>query len=149
MAEGPQRLERFAVGARVRVKLPGLGGVVAHVDDGPSALGEYWHTIETQHGERREPGCNLELIPIPMTNSGTEAIRKTKASPEGGDWKFARLAIQEARKSVPENDGRAHPKVGAVVVKDNQVIGSAHRARSWDATPSTLCSNASSPKIHS
>ena len=60
-------------------------------------------------------------------NSAPEAIRKTTASPVSDDWKFAQLAIEEARKSVPESDGRAHPRVGAVVVKDNQVIGSAHR----------------------
>jgi hypothetical protein len=55
--------KRFAVGAKVRVKNPGLSGVVTHLDDEPSVLGEYWHRIETKHGERREPGCNLELIP--------------------------------------------------------------------------------------
>jgi pyrimidine deaminase RibD-like protein len=43
------------------------------------------------------------------------------------DRKFARLAIEEARKSVPENDGRPHPWVGAVVVKDGKVLGTAHR----------------------
>jgi len=42
------------------------------------------------------------------------------------DWKFAKLAVQEARKSSPE-DGRVHPKVGVVVVKDGRVLGSAHR----------------------
>jgi pyrimidine deaminase RibD-like protein len=43
------------------------------------------------------------------------------------DRKFAQLAIEEARKSVPEGDGRSHPKVGAVVIKGNQVIAQAHR----------------------
>jgi pyrimidine deaminase RibD-like protein len=43
------------------------------------------------------------------------------------DRKFARLAIDEARKSVSENDGRPHPWVGAVVVKDGKVLSSAHR----------------------
>lgn len=43
------------------------------------------------------------------------------------DRKFARLAIDEARKSVSESDGRAHPKVGAVVVKDGRVLSTAHR----------------------
>ena len=40
---------------------------------------------------------------------------------------FARMAIEEARKSVQENDGRPHPWVGAVVVKDRKVLGRAHR----------------------
>ncbi len=43
------------------------------------------------------------------------------------DRKYARLSIDEARKSVPENDGRPHPWVGAVVVKDGKVLGTAHR----------------------
>jgi pyrimidine deaminase RibD-like protein len=43
------------------------------------------------------------------------------------DRKFARMAIDEARKSVPEPDGRPHPLVGAVVVKNGQVLSVAHR----------------------
>jgi pyrimidine deaminase RibD-like protein len=43
------------------------------------------------------------------------------------DFKFARLAIDEARKSVPEDDGRPHPWVGAVVVKNGKVLSTAHR----------------------
>ncbi|SPE38913.1 putative Diaminohydroxyphosphoribosylaminopyrimidine deaminase [Candidatus Sulfopaludibacter sp. SbA6] len=36
------------------------------------------------------------------------------------------MAIEEALKSVPE-DERPHPKVGAVVVKNGQVLSKAHR----------------------
>lgn len=43
------------------------------------------------------------------------------------DRKFARLALDEARKSVPEKDGRAHPLVGAIVVRDGSVLATAHR----------------------
>jgi pyrimidine deaminase RibD-like protein len=43
------------------------------------------------------------------------------------DRKFAQLAIEEARKSVAEEDGRVHPKVGAVVVKEGHVLAMAHR----------------------
>jgi len=42
------------------------------------------------------------------------------------DRKFSRLAIEEARKSVPEDD-RVHPRVGVVVVKDGHILASAHR----------------------
>jgi pyrimidine deaminase RibD-like protein len=45
----------------------------------------------------------------------------------GQDRKFARLAIDAARQSVPEKDGRLHPSVGAVVVKSGEVIAAAHR----------------------
>ena len=55
--------KRFAIGAKVRIKNPGVQGVVTVLDDEPSSLGEYWHTIQTEHQERREPGCNLELVP--------------------------------------------------------------------------------------
>ena len=46
---------------------------------------------------------------------------------DSADRKFARMAVEEARKSVPENDGRPRPKVGAVVVRDGQVVCVAHR----------------------
>lgn len=46
---------------------------------------------------------------------------------DSADRKFARMAVEEARKSVPENDGRPRPKVGAVVVRDGQVVCAAHR----------------------
>jgi pyrimidine deaminase RibD-like protein len=42
------------------------------------------------------------------------------------DRRFAQTAIEEALKSVPE-DERPHPKVGAVVVRDGNVIATAHR----------------------
>jgi len=46
------------------------------------------------------------------------------------DRRFAQLAIEEARKSVSESDGRVHPKVGVVIVKDGQVLATAHRGES-------------------
>jgi hypothetical protein len=58
--------KRLAVGAEVRVIMPGVNGVVTHMDDAISAIGEYWHVVQTEHGERREPGCNLELLPKPL-----------------------------------------------------------------------------------
>jgi len=45
------------------------------------------------------------------------------------DRKFARLAIEEARKSISEDDGRPHPKVGAVIVKNGRVLSLAHRGQ--------------------
>ena len=42
------------------------------------------------------------------------------------DRVFEELAIQEARRSVAE-DQRPHPRVGAVVVKDGRVVSQAHR----------------------
>lgn len=48
-------------------------------------------------------------------------------SPSGSDDRqFMELAVEEARKSTAE-DGRSHPKVGAVVVKNGRVLATAHR----------------------
>jgi uncharacterized protein (TIGR02391 family) len=64
--------KRFAVGAKVYVTRPGCNGVVLEVAEQREALGEYWHRIQTEHGERREPGCNLSLIPKAQTNVEAE-----------------------------------------------------------------------------
>jgi pyrimidine deaminase RibD-like protein len=61
--------KRFAVGAEVRVKLPGVNGIVTQADSALTVLGEYWHTVQTQFGKRREPGSNLQLVPTPMANA--------------------------------------------------------------------------------
>jgi hypothetical protein len=59
---------RFAIGARVLVKRPGVVGTVARVNDAPTIMGEYWHVVTTEHGDRDEPGCNLELVPRAKSN---------------------------------------------------------------------------------
>lgn len=111
--------------------MPGVTGVVTQLDEKPSILGEYQHTVRTDHGDRRELGSNLELIPTPKKNKVSQGPTETHignaANIEDYDRKFARLAIDEARKSVSEEDDRVHPKVGAVVVKDGQVLSTAHR----------------------
>jgi hypothetical protein len=68
----PQK-ERFAVGAEVVVKNPGVVGVVTQADDKPSGLWEYWHRVKTDHGEYHELGCNLELVPMPIGNTPPSA----------------------------------------------------------------------------
>ncbi|HEX77105.1 MAG TPA: tetratricopeptide repeat protein [Dehalococcoidia bacterium] len=40
---------------------------------------------------------------------------------------YMNLAIEEAKKSRPEPDGRAHPKVGVVVVRDGKILGTGYR----------------------
>lgn len=55
--------KRYKVGAKVRVILPGVNGTVKQSSDEPESLGEYWHVIETEAGERQEPGCKVELLP--------------------------------------------------------------------------------------
>jgi pyrimidine deaminase RibD-like protein len=45
---------------------------------------------------------------------------------EAQDCNFMNVAVDEARKSVEEDD-RAHPKVGVVVVKNGRILATAHR----------------------
>jgi hypothetical protein len=51
--------------------MPSITAVVTQLDDEPTVFGEYWHTVRTERGERRQPGWNLELIPTPKTNTET------------------------------------------------------------------------------
>ena len=60
------------------------------------------------------------------THKLIEAVESPKAA-KADDASFARMAIEEAGLSVPEPDGRTHPKVGVVIVKDGQVLAKAHR----------------------
>jgi pyrimidine deaminase RibD-like protein len=120
-AKRPQK-NRFAVGARVVVGMSRQVGTVLHVDDEPSTMGEYVHRVRTKNGELEAVGCDLELVPVPQTN-----IELAAPLEEQDDRSYARLAIEEARKSVQENDGKPHPWVGAVVVKDGKVLSAAHR----------------------
>jgi pyrimidine deaminase RibD-like protein len=59
--------------------------------------------------------------------SPSEKLLSFYESVDTDDRKFAREAIDEARKSVSEPDGKIHPMVGAVVVKDGRVLSKAHR----------------------
>jgi pyrimidine deaminase RibD-like protein len=55
-----------------------------------------------------------------------EEYRASRPAGVHDDRHFTLLAIEEAKKSVAEDD-RPHPKVGAVVVKDGRVLAKAHR----------------------
>lgn len=56
-----------------------------------------------------------------------QGVRDITGVAVADDYKFARMAIEQARKSVAEHDSRPHPMVGAVVVKDGKVLSVAHR----------------------
>lgn len=72
-----------------------------------------------------------KLPPNPRSIAVLEKKPLQNTSPTAGfsdeDRKFAQLAIGEAAKSEPEDDGRIHPKVGAVVAKDGVILSKAHR----------------------
>jgi len=73
-----------------------------------------WHieNIKSKKGMLRAFIKELEIIPphLPLVD----------------DDHFARMAVDEARKSTAE-DEREHPMVGCVVVRDGQVLATSHR----------------------
>jgi pyrimidine deaminase RibD-like protein len=58
---------------------------------------------------------------IDLKTEGSLGLR-----PATNDRHFMEIAVAEARKSTAEDD-RSHPKVGAVVVKNGQILATAHR----------------------
>jgi hypothetical protein len=105
--------KRFAVGAEVRITMSGMNGVITQLDASPTVMGEYWHVVRTEHGERREPGSNLELIPTPATNAWpketpTAVIDQKLLLPEQA-IPLLRTQLQEAvealRHDNPDVDG--------------------------------------------
>jgi pyrimidine deaminase RibD-like protein len=67
---------------------------------------------------------------LKLTHQGRKRIAREQENSlvgEPQDRSFAELAIEEARKSLPEDDGRPHPLVGAVVVKNGRLLATAHR----------------------
>jgi pyrimidine deaminase RibD-like protein len=73
------------------------------------------------HEHVRASAATLESI---INESGVGAPKGSQ--PSGDDRTFALLAIEQARRSIPEDD-RVHPRVGAVVVKDGRILALAHR----------------------
>ena len=68
-------------------------------------------------------------VDLAKTGGTSETVRTANVgenTAEVNDRRFAAMAVEEALKSVPE-DERPHPKVGAVVVKDGKVLTKAHR----------------------
>ena len=74
--------KRFAVGAEVRIIMPGVNGVVTQFDSTPTVMGEYWHIVHTEYGDRKEPGSNLELVPVPVTNARPKEAPVTETTPK-------------------------------------------------------------------
>src|SRR5580698_1931417 len=67
-ARKPEPKKRFEVGAEVFVGWSRFVGTVTQVDDEPSVMWEYWHTVRIEGEESRHPGCELELTPKLQTN---------------------------------------------------------------------------------
>lgn len=83
---------------------------------------------DAQHGGEAK-SVAVTPIPVDAATSSKEAVTspsRSVPSDETNDRRFATLAIEEARKSAPEDD-RVHPRVGVVVVKDGRILATAHR----------------------
>jgi hypothetical protein len=110
----PSPKNRFAVGAEVRIKTPGVNGVVTKSDTAPTVMGEYCHTVRTESGDHREPGSNLELIPVPTTNAKPKESPVTAAdlkllSPDQAISKLRtqlEQAVETLRHDDPEVEAR-------------------------------------------
>ena len=85
----------------------------------PDPTCQGWHIISTE-GQRLLGGqTSVDSLGLSQTKPGTKDSSQ--------DRKFAQLAVEEARKSVPEGDGRTHPNVGVVIAKNGKVLAQAHR----------------------
>ena len=75
-------------------------------------------------------GSMLDANTAAIVNTVANQIEQRKIVPRfsraQADCVFEQMAVEEARLSVSE-DNRAHPKVGAVVVKNSKVVSKAHR----------------------
>lgn len=78
-------------------------------------LGQVVGRVHVQNAKR---GLNL---------ARTQTVQDMNSTDAFNDRKFCRMAIDQARQSVSEKDGKPHPFVGAVVVKNGQVLSVAHR----------------------
>ena len=76
---------------------------------------------------------DLALADISLTKSGSQLIQTTL------DQEFCELAIAEARKSIPEGDGKPHPHVGVVIVKDGNVLATGFRGESGKGDHGEYC----------
>src|SRR6185312_1093487 len=73
------------------------------------------------------------LLDIFLTDEGAEQI----LTPQ--DKQFCKIAVELARKSVAENDGEPHPYVGAVVVKNGDVIATGYRGETGEGRHAEYC----------
>lgn len=91
------------------------------------AIGAAFNIAITKRGRALTPEQLIRPTSVSTSATPRESPDTTSVeSKEGADRRFAKLAIDEARKSVAEDD-RVHPKVGVVVVKDGRILATAHR----------------------
>jgi pyrimidine deaminase RibD-like protein len=73
------------------------------------------------------------LLDIFLTEEGAEQILTPL------DKQFCKIAVSLAGKSIAEDDGEPHPYVGAVVVRDGQVIATGYRGETGEGRHAEYC----------
>lgn len=91
-----------------------------------TAIGENPNPIALGEWNRRMDRLAARWTQRLEADAVAEEYRASRPADANDDRRFAVLAIEEAKKSVAEDD-RPHPKVGAVVVKNGRVLAKAHR----------------------
>jgi pyrimidine deaminase RibD-like protein len=73
------------------------------------------------------------LVDIFLTESGSELIQGFF------DRQFCELAVAEARNSIAEDDGKSHPYVGVVIVKEGKILATGFRGESGRGDHGEYC----------
>jgi pyrimidine deaminase RibD-like protein len=73
------------------------------------------------------------LMDVFLTKEGAELIQTAV------DRRFSAIAIAEAYNSIAEDDGELHPYVGAVVVRDGQIIAKGYRGETGEGRHAEYC----------
>jgi len=82
--------------------------------------------IKSGHLKKTRGAANPteSLADIYLTEAGADLIQGFF------DRQFCEMAVAEARKSIAEDDGRPHPYVGVVIVKDGKIVATGFRGES-------------------
>jgi pyrimidine deaminase RibD-like protein len=82
---------------------------------------------------KNKPNPDEFLLDIFLTDAGSEFIQTSF------DRKFCEMAIVEAKKSIAEDDGELHPLVGAVVVRNGEVLATGYRGETGEGRHAEFC----------
>jgi len=84
--------------------------------------------VAIANGHLRRQGNPIQgefLVDIFLTEKGAESIPHS-------DKELCQMAVELAKQSIPEADGKPHPYVGAVIVKDGKVLATGFRGESGE-----------------
>jgi hypothetical protein len=97
-------------------------GIVIQADDAPSVMGEYWHRIKTERGERRDPGSNLELIPEPVGGEPT-STDTTMQHQLVEYFRSLETALDEHKQKGTASGDPVYEKIYGQLTKDLAALG--------------------------